>query len=89
MYVCALHHLHIKATVQNLAGVPVGQVKVAGKAFDSSGRLLGTATSSTKETVIKPNEKAEVNLEFLSVIGPRIQQVKSQELTVIEAPARQ
>ena len=29
MYVCALGHLHIKGTVQNLSQVALGQVKVA------------------------------------------------------------
>src|SRR2546422_11545363 len=33
MYVCAAGHLHIKGTVQNLAGVPVGLIKVVGKVF--------------------------------------------------------
>ena len=89
MYVCALGHLHIKGTVQNLAGVPLGQVKVAGKAFDSEGKLLGTATASTKQTTIGPNDKAEINLEFLTVMGPTIQLVKKHEVSVVEAPAKQ
>ena len=33
MYVCSSGHLHIKATVQNQADVPLGQVKIAGKAL--------------------------------------------------------
>src|ERR687887_2756532 len=53
MYVCALGHLHIKGTVYNGAGVPVGHVKVAGKAYDADGKLLGTATTSTKATTLK------------------------------------
>ena len=89
MYVCALGHLHIKGTVQNLAGVPLGQVKVGGKAFDSEGKLLGTATASTKQTTIGPNDKAEINLEFLTVMGPTIQLVKKHEVSVVEAPAKQ
>jgi hypothetical protein len=88
LYVCALGHLHIKGTVQNLAGVPMGQVKVAGKAFDVDGKLLGTATASTKQSALAPNQKAEINLEFLTVTGPQIQQVKRHELTVVEAPAQ-
>jgi hypothetical protein len=88
MYVCALNHLHIKGTVENLAGVPLGQIKVAGKAFDADGKLLGTATSSTKQVTLSLGEKAEINLEFLTVMGPTIQQVKRHELTVIEAPAK-
>jgi len=88
LYVCALGHLHIKGTVQNLAGVPMGQVKVAGKAFDVDGKLLGTATASTKQSALAPNQKAEINLEFLTVTGPQIQQVKRHELTVVEAPGQ-
>jgi len=89
MYVCAQGHLHIKGTVQNLASVTLGQVKVAGKAFDSEGKLLGTATSSTKQATLAPGDKAEINLEFLTVTGPLIQQVKRHEEAVIEAPAKQ
>ncbi len=88
MYVCALNHLHIKGTVENLAGVPLGQIKVAGKAFDADGKLLGTATFSTKQTTLGPGEKAEINLEFLTVMGPKIQQVKKHELAIVEAPAK-
>ena len=83
MYVCAAGHLHIKGTVQNLAGVPVGPVKVAGKVFDADGKLLGTATASTKRPLLNPNDKAEINLEFLTVTGPLIKQVKNQELAVV------
>ncbi|MDQ6770712.1 MAG: FxLYD domain-containing protein [Gemmatimonadota bacterium] len=83
MYVCAAGHLHIKGTVQNLADVPVGPIKVAGKVFDADGKLLGTATASTKLPVLKPNDKADINLEFLTVTGPLIKQVKNQELAVV------
>jgi len=89
MYVCALGHLHIKGTVQNLADVALGRIKVAGKAFDADGKLLGTATSSTKQDVVEPGKKAEINVEFLTVMGPKIQQVKKHEIAVIEAPANQ
>ena len=88
MYVCALNHFHIKGTVENLAGVPLGQIKVAGKAFDAEGKLLGTATFSTKQATLGPGEKAEINVEFLTVTGPKIQQVKKHELAVVEAPAK-
>ena len=88
LYVCALGHLHIKGTVQNLSDVSLGQVKVAGKAFDSDGKLLGTATSTTKQAVLAPSQKAEFNLEFLSVIGPKINEVKKHEEAVVEAPAK-
>ena len=87
MYVCASGHLHIKGTVQNLAGVPLGVVKVAGKAYDADGKLLGTATAATKQPVLAPDAKAEVNIEFLTVTGPAIQQVKRHEVAVIDAPA--
>jgi hypothetical protein len=89
MYVCALGHLHIKGAVQNLAGVALGPVKVAGKAFDAEGKLLGTATSSTKQAILNPNEKAEINLEFLTVTGPQIQQVKKYDVEVVQAPPKQ
>lgn len=88
MYVCAAGHLHIKATVQNLSGVPVGPIKVAGEVFDADRKLLGTATASTKRRVLKPNDKAAINLEFLTVTGPLIEQVKSQELTVVAVSPR-
>lgn len=89
MYVCAAGHLHIKGKVQNLADVALGRIKVAGKAFDADGNLLGTATASTKTVSIGPNEKAEINLEFLTITGPKIQQVKKHEIAVVEAPAKQ
>jgi len=82
-YVCAGGHLHVKGTVQNLAAVPVGQVKVSGKALDAEGKVLGTATASTKQPVLNPNDKAAVDLEFLSVTGPLLDKVKSQELAVV------
>ena len=89
MYICASGHLHIKGTVQNLASVTIGQVRVAGKAFGSDGKVLGTATFSTKQPTLAPNEKAEINVEFLTVTGPMIQQVNRHEVTVVEAPAKQ
>jgi hypothetical protein len=88
MYVCALGHLHIKGWVQNLAGVALGPIKVAGKAFGADSRLLGTATATTKQAVLAPNEKAEINLEFLTVTGPMLEEVKRHELVVVTAPAR-
>jgi hypothetical protein len=87
MYVCASGHLHIKGTVQNLADVPLRQVKVAGRAFDAQGKLLGTATTTTKLDKVAPGGKAEINLEFLTVTGPAIQEVKRHEVTVVEAPS--
>lgn len=87
MYVCAGGHLHIKGTVQNLADVPVRQVKVIGRAFDGAGKLLGTATATTKADKLAPGQKAEINLEFLTVTGPAIDQVKRHDLSVAEAPS--
>jgi hypothetical protein len=87
MYVCASGHLHIKGTVQNLADVPLRHVKVAGRAFDGEGKLLGTATALTKVKQVAPREKAEINVEFLTVTGPAINQVKRHEITVVEAPS--
>jgi len=87
MYVCASGHLHIKGTVENLSNVPLREVKVAGRAFDANGKLLGTATTTTKTEKLAPGAKAEINLEFLTVTGPAIQQVKRHEVTVIAAPS--
>ena len=88
LYVCALGHLHIKGTVQNLSDVPLGPIKVAGKAFDADGKLLGAASSTIKQAVLAPNQKTEFNLEFLTVTGPKINEVKRHEQTVVEAPAK-
>ncbi len=85
MYVCTAGHLHIKGTVQNLTGVLLGPVKVSGEAFDSEGKLLGSAAASTKRAVLGPNEKTEINLEFLTITGPTIQKVKKYNLGVVEA----
>ena len=82
-YVCAAGHFHVKATVQNLAAEPVGPVKVAGKVFDAEGKVIGTATATTKRPVLNPKDKADVDLEFLTVTGPLIKQVKNQELSVV------
>ncbi len=88
LYVCALGHLHIKGTLQNLSNVPLGQIKVAGKAFDADGKLLGTAISTTKQAVLAPSQKTEFNLEFLSVTGPKLNEVKKHEEAVVEALAK-
>ena len=82
-YICAAGHFHIKGTVQNLATEPVGPVKVAGKVFDADGKLLGTATATTKRPLLNPKDKADVDLEFLTVTGPLVKQVKNQELAVV------
>lgn len=82
-YVCAAGHFHVKGTVQNLAQVSVGQVKVEGKALDADGKVLGTASASTKQAVLNPNDRATVDLEFLTVTGALLDKVKSQELAVV------
>jgi hypothetical protein len=82
-YVCAGGHLHVKASVQNLAAVPVGSVKVAGKALDADGKVIGTATSSTRQPAINPHEAASIDIEFLNITGPLIKQVKNEELNVV------
>lgn len=87
MYVCASTHLHVKASVENLTSLVLGQIKVAGKAYGPDRALLGKATSSTKMPFLLPGEKADVDLEFLTITGPTIEQVTDVELTVIEAPA--
>ena len=86
MYVCAAGHLHIKGTAENLAGVPLGRIKVAGKAFGADGKLLGTATFTTKPVTLRPDEKAEINMEFLTITGPTVELVKKHQMTVIDAP---
>ena len=84
LYVCGQNHLHIKGTVQNLSDRALGRIKVGGKALDSQGNLLGTATFVTKTARLAPGEKAEINVEFLTVTGPTIQQVKKHALAVLE-----
>ena len=89
LYICAQNHLHIKGTVHNRGDVTLGKIKVSGKSFAADGKLLGTATFSTKEASLAPGEKAEVNLEFLTVTGPLIEKVKRHELAVLEAPSKE
>ena len=90
LYVCAAGHFHIKGTVQNLTtGVLTGPIKVSGEAFDSDGKSLGSATASTKRPFLGANETAEINLEFLTITGPTIQQVKKYNLGVVEAGRKQ
>jgi len=87
-YVCSGGHLHVKASVQNLADVTVGPVKVAGKAVDADGNVVGTATASTRQPALLPNESAPIDIEFATVTGPLIKKVKNEELTVISVAPR-
>ena len=87
-YMCAAQHLHIKAVLENRAEVPLGRIKVAGKVFDGGGAVLGTATASTRRTVLVPGEKAGVDLEFLTVVGQMVEEVDRHEIGVVEAPAK-
>ncbi len=86
-YVCAGGHLHIKATVQNLAEVALGKITVAGRAFGPDDKLVGTAAASTRRPRLEPGEKAGVDLEFPTIQGALIRHVKRYEVAVIEAPA--
>ena len=88
-YVCAGGHLHVKASVQNLVQVAVGPVKVAAKALDADGNVVGTATASTRVATLNPNEKAPLDVEFVSVTGPLIKQVKNEELSVVSVAPKE
>ncbi|HWP38150.1 MAG TPA: FxLYD domain-containing protein [Gemmatimonadales bacterium] len=88
LYVCAGGHLHVKGTVQNLTDVTLASVTIEGKAYDSAGMLLGTARPAKKSpplVSLKPGEKREFDLEFLTVTGSKIHEAKRQEIVVIEA----
>lgn len=88
-YVCAGGHLHVKASVQNLADVAVGSVKVEGKALDADGKVIGTATASTRQARIDPQQAAPIDVEFATITGSLIKQVKNEELAVVSvSPSR-
>ena len=82
-YVCAAGHLHVKATVQNLGNETVGTVKVAGKALDAHGKVLGIATATTRQAQLEPLDSAPIDMEFKSVTGPLLERVKSEDLAVV------
>jgi len=84
-----LPKLHIRATVQNRSSAPIGKVTVAGRVFDAEGTLLGEANGTTQLPRLLPYETTEVNLEFLKVTGPKIEQVKRHEETIVEASLAQ
>ena len=88
-FICGEGHLHIRATVQNRSSAPIGKVTVAGKVFDAEGALLGEANGTTQLPRLLPYETTEVNLEFLKVTGPKIEQVKRHEETIVEASLAQ
>jgi hypothetical protein len=79
MDVCAAGHLHIKGAVRNQASEPLGRITVAAKAFGEDGTALGTATASTTTPVLA-GQRAEIDLELLTVRGPLIKQVKKHGL---------
>jgi hypothetical protein len=87
-YACAAGHLHIKGTVLNQAGVALGRIKVAGKALGADGKVLGTATAFARAASLGLNEKADIDLEFPSVMGPALQKVAKHEVVVVEAPPK-
>jgi hypothetical protein len=66
--------------------VPLGKVKVGGRAFDANGNLLGTATAAVKKASLSPGERREIDLEFLTVTGPMLDSVKRHEVVILEAP---
>lgn len=88
MYMCAAQHLHIRASVENQADVPLGRIMVAGRVFDGDGGVMGTATASTRQTRLAPGEKAAVDLEFLTIIGAMIEDMERHEIAVVEAPTQ-
>jgi hypothetical protein len=45
--------------------------------------VIGTATSSTRQPAINPREGAPIDMEFLTITGPLIRQVRNEELTVV------
>jgi hypothetical protein len=92
LYVCAGGHLHVKGVVQNQSDLTLASVTLEGRAYDAKGNLLGTATPAKKAAPLvslKPGEKREFDLEFLTVTGPKIELAKRQEIVVTEVTAKQ
>ncbi len=85
-YVCSAGHLHVRGTVQNQATVTLGPIKLAGKALDAQGKVLGAATGTPEEPTLKPGQTADFDLEFVTVTGSLIKQVKKHEVSVVDAP---
>lgn len=86
-YLCAAGHLHIKGIVQNFNDTTVKSVKVKADVFDADGKLLGTATGSTRGKPLAPYAKTEVHVEFLNVTGEAVDRVKRKQIAVVEAPS--
>ncbi len=89
MYVCGGGHFHVRGKVTNLSAAAVHRIKVEAKAYDAQGNMLGTASDATKSDIILTNEKAEIDLEFRSVPGTRIKDVKKYDVIVIQAQSRE
>jgi hypothetical protein len=88
MYVCGGGHVHVRGKVQNLSDASLHRIKVEAKAFDAQGTVLGTAADATKSDIILKNEKAEIDLEFRSIPGAKIKDVKF-EFVVVQAQSRE
>ena len=91
LYACAAGHLHVKGVVQNLADVTLASVTLEGRAYDAAGNLLGTAAPAKKArplVALKPGEKREFDLEFLTITGPKIEQATRQDIVVTEVTAK-
>lgn len=91
LYVCAGGHLHIRGTVRNMAGVVLASVRLEGKAYDADGKLLGTASPWKKAlplVFLRPGEKREFDMEFLSITGPRMRLATKHEVVVTEAQGK-
>ncbi|MBI3127938.1 MAG: hypothetical protein HYZ11_10065 [Candidatus Tectomicrobia bacterium] len=87
LYVCAGGHLHVKGTVQNLTGVALASIKLEGKAYDAEDKFLGMASPWKKAPLLvslKPGEKREFDMEFLTITGPRVGLAKKHEIVVVE-----
>ncbi len=93
LYVCAGSHLHVKGSVQNLSGVTLASIKLEGRSYDTEGKLLGKAhlrrINPPRLVPLAPGQKAEFDLEFLTITGPQIPLAVKQEIVVLEARPNQ
>ena len=89
LYVCAGSHLHVKGRIQNMSDITLGSIKLVGRSYDAEGKLLGKAyprgINPPRLVPLAPGQKAEFDLEFLTITGPRIPLAKKQEIVVLEA----